>query len=86
MNSGTLKLNGTSLTGILIRKNTIGRNTDDNNYHGSEIIFSNPMEISGSSSTGIVFNKFVNLYGGVAFHEGAGASSNSDIKYKCNKI
>ena len=78
MNSGILKLAGINQKGIIVNKDTLGRSTNNNVYNGAEIIFTTPMEITGSKSIGIVFNKFANLYGGVDFNEGALASSDSN--------
>ena len=78
MNSGILKLAGINQKGIIVNKDTLGGTTNNNVYDGAEIIFTTPMEITGSKSIGIVFNKFANLYGGVDFNEGALASSDSD--------
>ena len=75
MNSGILKLAGINQKGIIVNKNTLGRSTNNNVYNGAEIIFTTPMEITGSKSIGIIFNKFANLYGGVDFNEGAAAST-----------
>ena len=76
INDGTINMTGDSQYGIVVNGKvtggqTTGSTSDD--YNSSEIMLSNPLVISGTGSTGIVFKKWMNLAGGTAFStSGAG--------------
>ena len=72
--TGSLKMSADSQTGILI-----DGDSGAYKYNTAEIILDKPIEISGNSSVGIVFQTYVDLKGGHAFNR-----STSDNKANLN--
>ena len=70
INNGTINMTGDSQYGIIVNGKVTGGQSSgsfNNDYNSSEIMLYNPLVISGTGSTGIVFKKWMNLAGGTPF-------------------
>ena len=77
MNNGTINMTGSTQYGIIVNGGT--KYPGGYDYNSAEIVLTNPLKISGTNSTGVIFKKWMNLEGGVAFDRDKGTNRITDL-------